>query len=448
MSARGSLSLAQLAAYGLPGFPLAVLTLPTYVFIPTFYGETMGVELGAIATILLLVRLMDAVTDPVAGRLSDATHTRLGRRKPWLILATPAAMLSVYMLFVPSAGAGAGYLALWSVMLSLAWTAMLLPYNAWGAEISGDYFERNRVTAAREICVLLGTVAAASLPAVLGEAEAGLARALRWLAIGVAVTLPVTVAVAVAVAPERAELTTRRISLGEGWRALRDNRPFRRLILAYLINATANGLPATLFLFFVAYRLQLEALQGPLLGLYFLAGLIGAPAWVWLAGRVGKDKAWTYAMIWACAVFLLALLVDGPEDLALFVAVSGLSGLALGADLILPASIQADVVDLDTLNCGRQRTGLFFALWSLATKGALAFGVFLAFGGLDLAGFSAEPDARNDARALWALSGLYALAPVILKIAAMRLMWGFPIDADEQSRIREAIEARAREGRV
>ncbi|MEL7028274.1 MAG: MFS transporter [Pseudomonadota bacterium] len=446
MSSTRALTPLQLIAYGLPGFPLAVLTLPVYIFIPTFYGETLGVDLGAIALILAAVRIMDAVTDPLAGRLSDATRSPLGRRKPWLIFAAPAAILSVYMLFVPPAEAGAAHLALWSVLLSLSWTAMLLPYNAWGAEITGDYFERNKVTAAREICVLLGTVAAASLPALVGQSEAtgdGLGDALRLLAIGVAIVLPLTVAAAVFFAPDRPDLTARRISLREGLQAMRENGPFRRLIFAYIINATANGLPATLFLFFVSYRLGLDEMEGPLLGLYFLAGLVGAPFWVWLARRMGKDRAWTIAMAWACAIFLLALFVDGPEDLWLFVAVSALSGLALGADLILPASIQADVVDLDTLNCGRQRTGLFFALWSLATKGALAFAVFLAFGTLELAGFEASPEANNGAAALWTLSGLYALLPVALKLWAMKLMWRFPIDAAEQTRIRREIEARA-----
>ncbi|MEM9750969.1 MAG: MFS transporter, partial [Pseudomonadota bacterium] len=356
----------------------------------------------------------------------------------------PAALLSIYMLFAPPAGAGALHLGIWSVALSLSWTAMLLPYNAWGAEITGDYFERNKVTAAREVCVLLGTVIAASLPAALAPLGADLSDALRALALGVIVLMPLTVAFAVIAAPDRPELTRRtRLSLGAGLKTLRENGPFKRLIAAYLINATANGLPATLFLYFVSYRLGRPDLQGPLLGLYFLTGLLAAPFWVWLAKHQGKDKAWTYAMAWACLIFLGALMVDGPEDLMLFVAVSGLSGLGLGADLILPASIQADVVDLDTLETGEQRTGLFFALWSLATKGALAFAVFLAFGGLRIAGFEASPEAANSDGALWALALLYAALPVLLKLCAMRLMWGFPIDADEQTRIRAEIEARA-----
>ena len=122
-------------------------------------------------------------------------------------------------------------------------------------------------------------------------------------------------------------------------------------------------------------------------------------------------------------------------------AVCVLTGFCLGADLALPASIQADVDDLDTLRSGTQRTGLYFALWSMATKLALALAVGLAFPLLDLAGFEAAGD--NDPGALLALSLLYGGAPIVIKLCAIAFIWGYPIDARRQARLRARIERRA-----
>jgi Na+/melibiose symporter-like transporter len=116
-----------------------------------------------------------------------------------------------------------------------------------------------------------------------------------------------------------------------------------------------------------------------------------------------------------------------------------LSGLSLGADLVLPASIQADVVDLDRLQTGQQRTGLFFAVWSMSTKLALALAVGLAFPVLALAGFA--PGAANTPGALTTLAVLYGLAPVLIKLAATALVWNFPITAAAQAELRRRILA-------
>jgi Na+/melibiose symporter-like transporter len=143
-------------------------------------------------------------------------------------------------------------------------------------------------------------------------------------------------------------------------------------------------------------------------------------------------------MLWASASFVWVPLL-GPGDVWPFAMICLLSGLSLGADLALPASIQADVVDLDRLQTGRQRTGLFFAVWSMATKLALALAVGLAFPVLALAGF--EPGADNGPVALGTLSALYGLVPVVIKLAATALVWNFPITAAAQAELRRRIAA-------
>ena len=221
-------------------------------------------------------------------------------------------------------------------------------------------------------------------------------------------------------------------------RLIAKNAPFRRLLIAYLLNGTANGMTATLFLLFVSHGLGMPENAGPLLLAYFAAGIVSVPLWVRISYRVGKASAWA-AALGLTSLFFLAVPFLGPGDFWPFLAVCVATGLCLGADLALPGSMQADVVDLDTLEAGSQRTGLFFALWGMATKLALALAVGIAFPVLDLAGF--DPEAVTDDARL-SLSLLYGAAPIAIKVSAIALVWRFPIDAARQAEIRAAIASR------
>jgi GPH family glycoside/pentoside/hexuronide:cation symporter len=137
--------------YGLTDLPIAMSLFPVIVFIPRFYASDLGVSLAVVGSILFFIRWTDVITDPLMGYLSDHTKSRFGRRRVWIVGATPIMMLSVYQLFMPGEGAGGYHLAIWSFMLSLGITMMLIPYYAWGSELSSDYKERSKVTGSRAI---------------------------------------------------------------------------------------------------------------------------------------------------------------------------------------------------------------------------------------------------------------------------------------------------------
>ncbi len=440
MFARTGLSAAKLAAYGLPALPLAVLTLPLYVFIPTFYAETIGLPLALVGNLFLIIRLADAISDPVVGIMADRYSPPGGRRRGWFLLSALPTAIAAFMLLTPSADAGPIYLLGWGLTLSLGYTACLIPYAAWGAELSSDYHGRSRLAAAREGMVVAGTLLAIAVPGIIAARAGGtLAEGLSVLAWFVLIALPGFVILTVAIVPEPARTTSRQLSFREGLGHLANNRPFLRLLAAFVLNGFANGLPATLFLFFVARVLEAPDLQGPFLFVYFLCGMIGVPVALATSRRIGKHRAWSLTMLAACTVFATVPLL-GPGDLAGFGAICCLTGLALGADLVLPASIQADVIDADTVSSGAHRAGLYFALWGLATKLSLALAVGLAFPLLDFAGFSASGEGTGG---LSTLVALYALVPVVLKLAAIALMWRFPLDETAQSELSRKISANA-----
>jgi Na+/melibiose symporter-like transporter len=199
---------------------------------------------------------------------------------------------------------------------------------------------------------------------------------------------------------------------------------FRPLLAVFLANGIASAIPATLVLFFIADVLQAESRQGFFLALYFVAGAAGMPLWIRLSAAIGKVRAWAIAMLAAIAAFVWAALL-GPGDVFAFAIICALSGLALGADLALPPSILADVIDR---RGAMASAGAYFGVWTLATKLNLALAAGIALPLLAALGYT--PGA-TDAAALGALAFVYAAVPCALKLAAVGTLAWF---AGRQSR--------------
>lgn len=414
------LSRGKLLLYGANGFPLALLGLPLYVYLPTFYAVEMGLGLAVTGGILLLVRLFDLISDPLIGLFSDRLAHFGNPRRLAMWLGAPLLLLGVEMLFRPAASVGSGYLLMWSMLTFLGWTLVTIPYTAWGAELSPSIHQRSRVAASREGFVILGTTTVLLvplLPGIVPEQRDMLA----LLATLVWISLPLTLLLC-SLLSERVTDAGRQ-NWREGLTALYRNQPLQRLLSIYLLNNIANALPATLFLLFVTHRLQTPEWIAPLLGVYFLSGLLGLPLWLAIARRRGKQFAWGLSMLLASIAFTGVPLL-GPGDTTAFLLICLVSGLSLGADMALPASIQADVLDLDRQLSGSQRAGLLFGIWGMLTKLSLALAVGIAFPLLALTGFDSSPAASPPA-ALMTLSLLYGVLPILLKLGALKLLRGF-----------------------
>lgn len=439
MSASQMLPKSVLFAYALPSVPLAALTLPLYIIVPTFYTETLGLSLAAVGFALLVVRIFDAFNDPLIGWAADRMRLPMGRRRSLFLFSLPITALAAYMLFNPPTDATAAYLTLWALVLTLGYTMTALPYASWGAELETGYDARSRLVGYRETFTLVGTLVATAVPFTIGLDSAQGLHGLAILAYSVPLALLVFGVICFLRVPEPAEYSRQRVALLAGLGFMWRNHPFRRLIVAYLINGLANGIPATLFLYFVSDRLGVPEMRGPLLLVYFVAGGAGIPLAVWAARRIGKHRAWSLAMLFACAVFAVVPFIPAGAVLA-FGAVCVLTGLMLGFDVTIPPSIQADVIDVDTAESGEQRSGLYFAAWSLATKLSLALGVGIVFPVLDLAGFSPGQNSAGDG-STFVLAGLYAWLPIVFKLIAIALMWRFPLNAQGQADLRARIDS-------
>jgi glycoside/pentoside/hexuronide:cation symporter, GPH family len=393
----------RVLSYGLLGLPLAFAALPIYVHVPRYYAETAGMELALLGAILLGARLLDAGIDPWLGWLAD----RVSRPTMVAVALLPFAVGFVALLNPPSSHAAPWLLA--SLALTyLGFSAATVAYQAWGADVGDSSRLRTRLTAAREGFGLVGVVLAAALPAVLAPDFVTGVERLSWV-------LPPLLLVA-------ALVTFSRVAGGRPvpaesqpwWHATRDalgDTAFRRLLLVFVANGIASALPATLFLFFVADVLQMESASGPLLALYFVAGAASLTLWVRLAARYGRVAAWFAAMLLSIAAFAGASLL-GAGDLWLFAAICLASGMALGADLALPAAIAADIGER------LRQAGACFGVWNFVAKLNLALAAGLALPLLAALGY--QP---GQATGLSALVFAYALLPLAFKAVAAGLLW-------------------------
>ncbi len=432
----GRLPRGLLAAMAVPGIPLAAFSLPVYVHIPAFYAVDLGLGVAGVGLVLLFARIWDVVTDPLIGWLSDRTRGRYGRRRPWMVAGAPLTLLATWLLFVPPSGVGLAYLGFTTFLLYVGWTMVIVPYTSWGAEITPDYHQRSRITAWREGAVIVGTVLAAALFALPQATDRAVA--LKLLAAAILVLLPIALIVILVRVPDPKANQAPPLSFSKGARLLLENRPFARLLAAWLLNGIANGLPASLFILFVENRLESSDQSGLLLLAYFMCGIAGLPLWLAVSRRWSKHRAWCVAMLWTSAFFAWAPFLE-PGDVWPFFVVCVATGLGLGADLALPPSMQADVVDIDTARGGGRRTGLFFSLWGMATKLSLALAVGLAFPLLGWAGFDAT-EARLATQGTMTLALLYGGAPILFKLAAIALVWRHPVDMSVQEKVRGEIE--------
>lgn len=405
---------ARLAAYGALGLPLAMAALPLYVHLPMLYGGDLGMPLALVGGILLATRLADAITDPLLGWLAD----RWPRRDLFIAVALPLLAFGMLALLHPPEAAPAVWLAAGLAVTYFGFSMASIAYQAWGAQLSADAHERTRITAAREIFTLVGVVTAAALPSLLGgENATGLARS-SWVFAGL---LTLCGAVTLALAPRPRREVRAASGLLASLAAPLANADFRRLLAVFVLSGVAAAVPSTLVLFFIADVLHAAHLTGLFLVLYFLAGAAGIPLWVGLARRIGKSHAWVAGMLLAVVAFVWAFAL-GPGDVFAYGAICVLSGIALGADLALPASILADVIDRDRRGPREPAAGSYFGIWNLVTKANLAIAAGLALPVLGALGY-----APGDPTAARSLALVYCLLPCILKLGSAAALWLIPV---------------------
>ncbi len=430
----GALPRRVLAAYAAPAFSQALIHGPVGTVIQGIYGSDFGVSLAAIATVLVVARIFDAVTDPLIGYLSDRYNTRWGHRKPWLLSGSLIAVVACWYLYVPAGEVSAGYFLLWFLLAYLGWTISEIPYRAWMAELSQDYNERTRIATWRTFARYMGFIAFYGIPFLpMFETTEFTAETLRVTAILAAISLPLTAIIAVTFVPrgERAPAENT-VSLRRAMPAILRNQPLMYFLMIYAISGLATGMSYGMLYFFVGAHLDMA---GTLALLFVLGAPVGAlfmPLWAGLARRTGKQQAWAIAYALSAVFLMMHLLIpQGAGNEWMLVAVNLGVFAVSSAGVVIPASMLADVVDYGRWKFRGDYAGSYYSVQTMMEKGVEGIGAAIGLAVAGAMGFAPQATEQTSAGTQGLLLA-FPILPALVTLISVPLIWRFPINEHRQ----------------
>ncbi len=462
-----ALPLSTRLVYGLGEASNSIKSFTFGLFLLFFYTSVLGLPgtLVGLATSLGLV--WDAVIDPLIGHASDRLPLPGGRRHALMLTGSLAMGLAFYAIFRPPSALTSGALFAWlmgtSLLLRTANSLFMVPYHALGAELSRDYHERTAITGARAGFALLGTLVAAALSFAVffpnttpgvdpkfnpsGYATMALTFGLAMTALGLATTLGTRAYRSRA--PEARDDAAPSFAAGL-WLALR-HLPFLTLTLAASLFFLASVVNATVAIHYLTYYAGItdsRALSGFQLAFY-VGGLVGVGLWVRAARRIDKRLVAFIATLFVALLMAAAYgLVGagrplGTGNLTALLIGNTLAGFCASALWALPASMIADVTDLDALASGQRREGAFFGIYSFSQQVAASVAVFMSGFLVDRFAGLAPGQVAQAPQTVERLAMLFGLLPAALVVVAALLFLGYPLT---HQRVREIQAQLARKG--
>lgn len=429
---KNPISTRQLIQYGLLAAPVAFAGFPLYVLAPDFYATHHGVSLSVMGMWLLVLRVFDAVQDPVIGVMSDrfAAHTYV-----FMLISAVILVVSIYALFHPSEQ----YVTLWFAgCMALAVTAysiLSINLNTLGALWSNHPHAHTRISGTREAFGLAGLLLAVTLPTILKEMVAEYTM-YGWFSVILAVIMMgafIAFGQWFAHCAGSVRNVRAHIRIGMMLRTLPTNT--HRLYMVYGVSVLASSMPAVLAIFFIRDRLDAEKYTGLFLLLYFLCGAIAMPLWKMLSHKYGKAYAWLCSMCLATLSFIWAFFL-GAGDVWQYGLICVASGVALGGDLAIPPAMLADSIHE---HASDSSAATQYALLALLAKAGLAVASAISLPLLDASGF--VPASRNDAASLHMLSLTYALFPCLIKLVSAALLYIFIIHSHRKHHHETSIKS-------
>ena len=408
-----TLSKKAIIYYSLIAIPLAIVGLPLYIYLPTFYVSDIGIDVASVGLILFIARLTDVFTDPFFGYVSDKSVEVFKTRKPIMILGSVILILSFYALINPNLDYPKLWLFSFSILIYIGWSMINIPYLTWSSEISDKYEDKTVLNSSRELFSIIGVLIALIVPYAYSVSQ-NPQETLNILCITFLILFIPLFLISMNKIKINTRVTSSKFSFKNIQEVYKNIPDLKFLQLGYFFNNLANALPATLFLLFIELVIEENQSSGMVLILYFLAGILALPFWYKLSNKIGKKKAWQASIILASSAFIFVPFLQAG-DLTAFIIISLISGLSLGADMALPTSIQSDLVQ-KTKSFNVNISGLLFGVWTMITKFTLALAVALSFIILGAYDFKAMNPSSDS---LFVLSLFYGLIPVCLKVISI-----------------------------
>jgi len=438
-------------AFGAGDLGPAIETAIYGFFLNYFLLNVAGLNPARAGTILLIAKSWDAVNDPLIGALTDRTRTRWGRRRPWLLFgAIPFGVAYFLLWLVPALNADGKfwYYLIMAIILDTAYSAVNVPYTALTPELSDDYDERTSLNTYRFGFSILGGIIAAALHNVivgaLGNATGWMVSAGIW---SVFMTVPSLITFAFTRESHfSAEDAPKGPGYFEGLKIAFSNKAFVSVTLIFLLS--------WLSLQFVQNNLKLYVEQWVHAGEYFTFLIVGVQfasflfmlMWARISQRIGKQRVY-YAGMAVWVLISIVLFFVRPGQVILLFALAILAGVGVSVAYLVPWSMLPDVVEMDELETGQRREGIYYGFFVFMQKLGLGLGLAISNYVLELAGYVNPPPGSDvvpeqPESVLLALRIFVSFAPAAILLLSFLAVRAYPITREKHQAMLDELARR------
>jgi len=442
--ARQRVRLGTLLLYGLPAAPVGFAFMLGSVYLIKFASDVLLIAPGVIGVVYGLSRLWDAVTDPVAGYLSDRTRSSLGRRRSWLLASIVPLVAGFALTWSPPVAEVGDALVPWVAagifLFYTGTTIFTIPHDSFGAELTTDHHDRTRVFAVKTAVATLGSILGIGGLVLFYQSDDP-RRTASAIAAGVGIAMTLSICLAVLRLRERPEHQGRgAMRLTSAFRDVFANPHAVPLLFAFFAENFGVACLGVITPFVMEYALAMADRTPLFIGVYFIPSLLGIPLWVHLSRRIGKRKLWLFATATLALAFsCLAFVQPGVEWLAFCLAtVAGIGG---GCGQVVGPSIQADIIDWDELRTGERKEGAYFAVWNFMRKSAYGLSAMGTGLMLDAVGF--VPNAAQSEATQFGMRAIFGLVPGTCYVLGWFALRRLRLDEAEHASIRRTLDDRA-----
>lgn len=450
----------RLAAAGLPtstrvGYSLGSLatgafgTVPGLLLLP-YLTDSLGVAAGLAGVLVLLPKAWDVLINPVVGRFSDRTTTRIGARRPYLLAGGVALGVLFAAMFARPFGTGSAapyYVTVLFLACATAYAVFQVPYIAMPAEMTDDYTERTRLMTWRIAVLAIAILISGAVAPAIVNASSDTIAGHRLMGVFVG-TLIVIGALGAFVGTQRAPIgvvlesePTLRAQLAVASR----NRPFRALLICFVIQAAGIATMLAGVKYFADHVLD-NSKGGPtyLFACFVGPALLVMPIWSRVGARLGKIRGYvTASLIFAAGGVLIGLSALAHAPAAVTYLCVAIVGGGYAGQQVFGLAMLPDCIAYDAARTGRRQAGVFTGLWTAGETLGLALGPGIFAILLQLSGYvSAKGDAivTQPAGARTGIAIGFTVLPAAIVAAGLWFMRVYDLT---ESRLAETVVADA-----
>ena len=442
-ASNSGLSKSKIFAFAAPATGAFFFYASMFSILPAVYVKHFGLELSAVATVVLLIRLFDGITDPTIGYLADRHREAGGSRKPWVVCGGLGATTACYFLFYPPETVTMTYYLGWSVVYFFMLTVSEVPHMTWGSELTLDYNERATVFGVRYFTASFGSLIFYAMPLLPLYTTSDYTPEVLQDGLKVGVVLTVIGALwAVFHAPGgRVTKSIKGDSFGLFIRTIWENKPFLIYGAATLCMALAYGMWFGLIYFYLDAYLNVTGKVAAIFMIGHLVALVLSPYWLVLIRKTSKAQAWLIGVSIFCSQLVCMFLIEPGTSWwvpALFVTIPYIS---FASNDIAALSTLGDIVDYGRCKFHKDRGATYYAVNSFLFKVGLGVGGGIA---LSLAGFVGfDPNAvSHNAYQVYGLQLGFIGLPFLLTLLGFTFIIRTPITRRRHQIIQRRIESR------